>query len=300
VSGEVACADCGRLVRVRSGDAPGAPLCSRCAALRPAPRSSFDRRDDLPLAEEEPARASPTDIVKERRGQAHGGCPECGGHMRPGDVLCVECGYDVRLGRQRGTRVRRFRRSWETGQPLAIRLLLLLGGGVFLLLALAGALLTGGTLAAVVFVMLLSGFFLSLVVFGWSATVVLERDRDGRLTVSRSLRLLFVPVNSGRRDLSRYQAVVIDAGVYRGPDESPLGQIGLVALGLLFFPVGIILVRYYLVTTGGGDTATVHCRVWLRGKRARDDLTLYRGWSEDTMRELVEAFSEVGGLEIKR
>jgi hypothetical protein len=300
MSVEVACIDCGGAVRVRDQDGRAPVRCARCASLLPRPRSAWERGDELPLADgPEPARAAPAGVVKERQGRPAGGCPECGGRLRPGDVLCVECGYDVRLGRRRGTRVRRYRRSWRTGLPLAVVLAVLLLSVVFGAVGLA-CLLSGGKPGVVLGVLLLAGAASSAAVYGWSGTVRLERDRDGRLFVTVRRRWAGVPLGQRCRDVARYRAVVIDAVVSNpDPDEVPHLWLFLVLLPLFFTPVGPVFFRAYFVRERYRST-TARYRVWLQGRRAGDDLTLYRGHSDGLMRELVEAFAEAGGLEIKR
>lgn len=71
---------------------PNESRCQYCnARLHEAPPVEMPARDAIALAPSIPLQA------------ADGKCPGCGQEMPAGSVLCIACGYDVRIGRKRET-----------------------------------------------------------------------------------------------------------------------------------------------------------------------------------------------------
>ncbi len=98
----VAC-QCGQRFQARDELAGRQAKCPKCGSIltipRPAARS--------PASSSKPA-ASPLDDILDDAGideLAKPRCPECHAELKPGAVLCVACGYDLKSGKQLQTKV---------------------------------------------------------------------------------------------------------------------------------------------------------------------------------------------------
>ena len=96
--------------------------------------------------------------------------------MERGAVLCVECGFDRRIGRRRKTKVKRMERDW-TPPPGVVARIVVLVVVVMLVGLICFGLLMGGVHPAVPGLVLLSVTGLGVLLAGWYHTLHLRRDR---------------------------------------------------------------------------------------------------------------------------
>jgi hypothetical protein len=214
-------------------------------------------------------------------------CPNCRATLQPGAVLCVDCGYNLKTGKQLHTTVERFERTWEVGMPLYLRLplFLLLQAGCVLLAVVSKDVLIGAC------VVVLSFVFFSLLL-GTYVKLHVARSTKGKVLLTRTWCLLFVPALPHRVDLRRYDAVGINT-------TSGFGLFGwtmLIGITLVLLPLGIVpgLLWWYWAFT-----QTNYC-LTLENTRSGESVPLYRSWSDVMMRDIVDTLKDVARLQIVR
>jgi hypothetical protein len=185
-------------------------------------------------------------------------------------VLCIQCGYDVRSGKRLRTSGPSDERHWVTGREVGVQIAYIIGIlAVILAVALlhlppANRALVGVLGVAVAFLLGLGSF----------VRISLKRDGKGvwRLTKQRSIA--FIPCPPRTVNLRHYDAVYVDCRA--GP---PL--------------------TWHSVLLQDGRQLDVYM-LELGGKRVRNPLRIYRGMSETTMKEIIDALQGLAGLAVER
>jgi hypothetical protein len=260
--------------------------------------------DDINLARRPRRSRSAAALVKD------GPCPNCRKPMKAGDVLCIECGFDLRKGKIRGLKLKRFQRDWIGGFPIWAMILIttvvLTESGMLAFILLQASVVVALVLAPIV---LLLGM-LVVAVTGWFNVLHLSRDRQGTLWLSLRRHFAFIPYAFEDVAVKKYKAVVI--GHRPGMDVRRavvfiiliLPHLLLLLLLLIasirFIPRGYFFWRRYDTDSSGsssifGDTYWVA----LRDLRRRE-VRIYYGGNGDLMRDLVDALADAGDLEIVR
>lgn len=308
---EFRCADCGRKLRAKQGQEGEKAHCPSCGGLTviPAlegeePASPAKARDEGPgtlrLADDE-------DAPKPRKKKAaESTCPECDEPMERGAVICIECGFDLRIGKRRKTKVKRVERHWMVPPGLVVRFVGLVAG-LLVTAGICAAVAASGTHPLPVALAFVGVALLFVVVAGWYHTLHLARDPKGALLLTKRTYLCFAPIGSQAVDLGDCVAIQIDAG------NSPLATAGsvpfsetmmVIMVALLFAWAGWIVIirpRGGASTAGDSTTGSSSFAVRLLARRRRDVLlTLYSGSDEEFMRDLVDTISAQGELEIVR
>src|SRR5262249_55959903 len=98
---DFACPTCRQALRSDDAHAGLATRCPSCGTLSTIPTLAEVIPEGIQTSL---SSALESQIVREPT-RRPGQCPECSKAMQDADVLCVECGYDRRMGRQRSTRV---------------------------------------------------------------------------------------------------------------------------------------------------------------------------------------------------
>src|SRR5262245_39469657 len=97
------CPGCGQLLQAGDEHAGQKVRCPRCGAVTVVP---------VPAAP-----AGSYEVVEPTKA-----CPNCGKDMPSKGILCIECGYNLKTGRQAETVVQPLERHWEGALPLLARL----------------------------------------------------------------------------------------------------------------------------------------------------------------------------------
>jgi DNA-directed RNA polymerase subunit M/transcription elongation factor TFIIS len=280
------CRRCGQKVR-RQGECPhcdgfaGENAPSTAPSGEPILRLSLD--DEL-SGEDEEDNGNPYTVTgaDERR------CPECTKVMAADAIVCVACGYHLKKRRKIAKTYDPIDRQWETNYPLGVRLIL------FGLIAIST--LVSGILGVVVAAGLPAfGFFLTWLYFNGTIAFLLgtfdririTRDRRGRVQLTKSWRLCFVPARETVLDVQGYGGIT--AGSY---SEVSVWEwmIFLQLLIMLIIPGGI---WWYLV---------IHKLIWrvaLTQDHGYSAYLVYQGRSEVQMKEISHTLAAATGLTLE-
>jgi hypothetical protein len=211
-------------------------------------------------------------------------CPKCHKEMAVEAVVCVACGYDRRRKKKLTKEYQPLARSWETNQPLRTRLTAFL--------AIHGASLVLGGVAALamgrpgVVGFLLSWLFFGAVMaflMGTYEKIDITRDRKGRVTLTKTWRFCFYPLQPRETDVRGFGEVITGQSYSAGVLE-----------WLVFFSLlpGLIsaIVWYYFVLGKN------HYRVALAVDHGYPVVYAYNGRSEEQMKEIASVLSDASGL----
>jgi uncharacterized Zn finger protein (UPF0148 family) len=228
-------------------------------------------------------------------------CPHCG-LMLPVDAkLCPSCGFDKKKGARVARRFEPIQRVWEAGWPTAKRRqLFIIGQCVVLPLGIIGSIAIGEYFAFVgpwLFFTLMTVFLL-----GTYDRVQLTRSERGKVVLKHGWTVCFITrpletlalgdyegVMSGRR----YDVNFVDWGVavmLIGCGVSLAMTMGNIFVKALFVFAGImggICWWYFMIRRDS-------CYVALKKDDGYPAKILYRGWSEDHMRDLAAAIKTAG------
>ncbi len=291
---EFRCGDCGKMLRAREGQEGMEARCPACGSLTTVPTPE----EAAQAARAARARADEEDAPRRSRGAAERTCPECDAPMERGAVLCVECGFDRRLGRRRKTKVKRMERDWTPPPGLVARIAVLVVV-VMVVGLICFAMLVGGVHPVVPGLVLLSVTGLGTLAAGWYHTLHLRRDRKGALLLTRRTFFCFAPVGSATVDLGKCEAIQIDAGDVGGGSGIGAGLLGAMFLIFMFGWVGYWIARSNNLTDQGSGRVRFAIRLLSRPKR-KPVMTLYSGTNDEFMRDLVDTLKEQGELEVVR
>src|SRR5262245_33788467 len=290
---EFRCGDCGKMLRAREEQEGKEARCPACGSLTTVPtpqeaaeaaRAARARADEVtPVGvlpaddedEEEAPRPAPGGPLKK--------CPECDAPMERGAVLCVECGFDRRIGRRRKTKVKRMERDWTPPPGPIIRIAVLVVV-VMIVGLICFAMLLGGVHPVVPGLILMSVVALATLAAGWYHTLHLRRDRKGALLLTRRTFFCFAPVGTTTVDLAKCEAIQIDAGDAGGGSGVGGGVFSAMLLIFMFGWVGYWIARSNNLTDQGSGRIRFAIRLLSRPKR-KPVLTLYSGANEEFMRD---------------
>jgi hypothetical protein len=330
---EFPCDGCGRFLRVGVESEGQQVRCPGCGTVSIAAQMAnagepLDE-EEIPVAEEaeeEPFQARLANIdraiadinrrsgPRSRRSDAamvkDGPCPNCRKPMKAGDVLCIECGFDLRKGKTRAVKVKQFERNWLGGLP--IWGMALIGSGILSEFALIGLVLLASH-GLIVLVLAPVAFLCGLPVLaltGWFTVLHLSRDQQGTLWLRLRKHFAFIPYAFEDLAIKDFKAVVI--GYRGGMDWRKRSIAALVILPhVILMPVilvilfralfRIVLVQHHSEANSGVDGGLFGETYWLslRDKRRREVL-IYYGGNHGIMQDIVDALSDAGGLEIVR
>jgi hypothetical protein len=246
-------------------------------------------------------------------------CPNCQSEMEPNARICVACGYDHETGAVPEKVYEPVERAWEAAMPFKRRLkYALLCVGAFFALGFVGTLASGAWLSFLLSWLTFTGMVLFL--FGTYDRVNLSRNRRGLVKLHYAWRFCFLEFRSERLALKDYQGIVsgrageigllhwvmLGLFILSGVMASANLAIGalmadkvdflewagmLVLMVLSFLPAGITFYIFFL---------KMEFYTALSAGHGYPTLYLYRGWSEEHMKELAETISRVSTLPYQR
>lgn len=212
-------------------------------------------------------------------------CPKCDRDMAAGAVVCTTCGFDTRKRKRIARRYQPIDRSWETDYSLGQRLAAFgLAQGVHWSLAVLSLVGGVGVTPFVVTWPLLT----ALLVFtlGTFDQVRLERDRRGRVRITKRWRACFIPLAPSVTDVVGFEGVT--TGVWRDPGFFEY----LVCFSLLVMGVIPGLIWYYLAIH------RPHFHVALARDHGHAEVWVYRGQNAEQMTAIAEALCNAAALRV--
>jgi DNA-directed RNA polymerase subunit M/transcription elongation factor TFIIS len=287
--GLATCPDCGEMVRAPAHKRGRREKCPLCGAAWPVPAAP-PKPPPLPLPplpdefagsnpDQDPETSNPyrTADAGSRR------CPGCSAQLGPEVVVCVRCGFDLRLGRKVVKEYQEFERSWDSGMPLRTRLVLFLFCQPAALIAATAGLvaLDVSVFAALPTIGLSWLVYTSTTAFllGTFDHSELKRYRSGRVDLVRKWHVGFIPWPAKKIHKRDYSGVVTGV-TYIGLWE------WLVFLMLLSCGIAPGLVYWYCVIY------KIEYTVALSKDREIPEIYVYRGWSEEQMHEIKQTLRD--------
>jgi hypothetical protein len=322
------CQGCGKRIRTKDEHAGKKVKCPACAAVclvptapagpaaeevavRPAPAEggTYGLADDPAAEAPRPAKASgarrrppvPQPAPPPKKGAApaaEGDCPKCGSALAEDAVICIECGFNRKTGKQLKTVSKRLERHWDTGgMPYLVRLVIYL---VLLpLTLLPGFLWEDWDVSLVLFVV---GSILGAGLLGSLTRLTVTRDPQGRPILVRTYYVFFIRCGRYVIDLEDYATIRLGHSA-TGGGVSVFLVLLIIGMLLLTGPLGIIfLMRAILASSGdtqsGGGWFTLEIvgRSDFGGEPVIEPMKLYHGRSEGQMRALGDALEEIADL----
>jgi hypothetical protein len=288
------CAGCGRRLQVGEVYRGKRSKCPECAAISIVPGDPEPAPAAVPTAIQEAVPGAGVARValsaaEDTIAVADVGptCPGCRKVLPRGAVLCVSCGHDLRTGKQLETAYEPFEKRWDTGLGLPLRIGLLVA---LLCLCLPAGMLTREAFSAIALVF--SGAVFLVLLLGTYIKLRVVRTARGKILLTKTWCICFIPAIRRQTNVRRYQAILIDAT--RG--FSPVGWLVLIGMTLLLLAVGIIpgLIWWWWAFTH----TTFHLS--LRGARRSDEFVLYRCWDDYKMRDIIDTLQELASLRVER
>src|SRR5262245_58936286 len=226
----IVCKGCGEGLRVPPGHDGAHILCPACNAVCDVPREApawavqagprppqlqpLEKRDDDSSAEAEAwavtaspptqksrPQASPTDEDDDSPYEVPPNpdekipCPKCRGKLTRDAIVCAHCGYHLETGETFERLYKPVDLQWDTGLSLKLRLSIFLSAAALALMATVIASVATGD--PITYIMsFLFGFLLQAYVLGTYPRLNLTRTRKGRVYMSRTWRVGFIPLRT--------------------------------------------------------------------------------------------------------
>ena len=290
--GLAACWHCGEAVRVPERKRGRRRKCPACgvdwpqidARSRPAPPPT-----PVPPPPDEFAGSSPDEDPESSNPYrtADAGsrrCPGCSAQLGPEVVVCMRCGFDLRVGRKTVKEYQRFDRSWDSGMPLKTRILLFALCQAMALLAIVVGFLSVEDSPAVQ----IPTFGISWLIYtamtafllGTFDHIELKRYKSGRVDLVRMWRIGFIPCPQEEIDVRAYFGVIYGSAVHAGFWE------WLVFLILLLSGIVPAVVYWYCAIY------KTEFSVALTNEHENPEIKIYRGWSQEQMHEIHQTLRD--------
>jgi hypothetical protein len=244
------------------------------APLHPLPPSQNEGASD----DEEDGRPYRVPSLDEERP-----CPQCRTIIALDAVFCTKCGYNLQTGKKAKQEFEPVQREWQGGLPANVRLGLFLGAvGLYLVLAI----FTMVSFDAPVF-----GAFFPFVLFtamtafllGTYDRIRLTRNKKGRVRLTKTWTLCFLPRPPMEVDVHRY------GGVVYGPYEEVSIMEWLILIMLMPGIITAMLWAYFVFIRTTYQVA-------LTKEHGHDELVLYRGGDQAMVVDIAETLRDVAHL----
>jgi hypothetical protein len=298
------CDGCG--TRLQAGDnVAGRPVrCPRCGRVFAAPPADPPESPAEPLGvygvQEDPEPPTVLPATKVPRPSAvpqvplEAACPKCGAPLKPEAVVCVDCGFNRKTGKQLRTVSRRLEAHWYRRGPsylvrlLVLALMLLVGAAV------AVALLEDPDVPPVALIVPMAWALVWVLLLGIMERTCVTRTAEGGAVLVRRQWVGFVPTGRTTLDLEPYTTI--------RPRTEPAGLDAQMVLGvlLLFLLCGVPGLVYLAIRLA------VASPTWfvLELSGTADEYGLeevlrrvvFRGPSEATMRRAGDALEQIAGM----
>jgi hypothetical protein len=282
------CPGCGTVQVVSADAGPTAPPPEAYGfASEPEPSPPIPagfRAVEPPVAAEPPASVAP---VSPAEGEAT--CPKCDSPMVAVAVVCIQCGFNRKTGKQLKTVSKRIDRHWDTnGFPY--------WGRAALFIAVAGLCASSfwafeedpGIASGIVGV----GVPFWALLLGTLHRVRILRRSDGQAVVIKRWFFCFLPLPAATFDLKGYRTIRLQ---HKPANFSDVAVV-LFFLPLLLFGVVPALYVMWRLLDGAYFTLDVTGTRGIDGDYEREPLPIYGGRSEKVLRAIGDTLEEVAGM----
>jgi hypothetical protein len=298
------CDGCGTRLQV-GDDLGGRPVqCPRCGRVFAAPEPIPTESPQEPLGvyglKDEPEFPSVLAAEDSARPRAAPGvpsehtCPKCGAALKPEAVVCVDCGFNRKTGKQLRTVSRRLEARWYKDGLSYLARLLLLGFLLLLCGGLYAALLAAEESPAVALVLPIIWGLAGALLLGIMERGSVTRTAEGKAVLVRRWWVGFIPIGRTTLDLEPYTII------RPRTEPAPLDAQMLLMMFLLCFFCGVPGLVYLLIRI----TVASPSRFVLEIGGALDDFgadqvprrVVFRGSSESAMRRCGDALEQIAGM----
>jgi DNA-directed RNA polymerase subunit M/transcription elongation factor TFIIS len=261
------------------------PRCRRTSPIKAVPEHIMAR----PAAPEAPEPTSESTAFDDTDSYGVVGdlhepkCPGCSKPLAPQALVCPACGFNRQTGRRPPKVYEPMERHWEAGMSLQKR--------VGLFLAFQAVVLPLGLFAALAFgelALFLVSWFVGTVMMtfllGTYDRLDMSRNKKGRVQLSKTWRVCFVPQQTTTVRVTEYEGIV----------TSRTREVNLLDWLIVFIvlPAGIVpslMWWWYAIYHDSYQVA-------LARDHGYPEMILYRGWSEEHMRDIARTMREATGL----
>lgn len=212
-------------------------------------------------------------------------CPSCNAELPAEAELCVSCGFDLKKKEKRKREYQSIERSWQMGWPMSTRRVCTIVVSITtLFIACVSAYFQGN------WMLFLGPWFLSTVMLvfllGTFNRVDLSRNVKGRSRITNTIWICFV----------QREPTMLKMGDFDGISHQVEQENGCLEWALLVFLLPLIIpgIIWWLVVMRNHT-----CRVSLTQGHGCPVYTLYWGFNEELMHEMVATIHEVTGLPLK-
>jgi hypothetical protein len=268
----------------------GRKWCPRCApptGIKPAAEQvgvrPVSRRASPEPATSEVTAFDDTEAYGVVGGPEEPKCPGCGKPLPAETEVCPACGFNRTTGKKPPKVYEPVERHWDAGMSLRARVtLLIVLQAVIIPLGGACAVLTENV--PVFAITWLVGAVMLAFLLGTYDRVDLEMNKKGRIRLTKTWRVCFVPQTTTTIRVSEYEGIV----------SSRLREVNLLdwVICLVVMPAGVIpsvIWWWYAIYHDSYQVA-------LARDHGYPEMVLYRGWSEAHMREIAQTLRDVAEL----
>jgi hypothetical protein len=296
---DFACPECSRQLRIGDQFAGKKVLCPSCRKVVTAPSGAVSVTPNadliIPLLEPDapppgtpaPMQVVPIDNQPATPADAGDCCPGCGRFLAPAAVVCLDCGYNRKTGKQHRTVSRRRERTWYLGGFTSPPVILVVAALALFLVVVA--FLSENRAAGIIW--LAFGLIPMVLLLGSFTRIRITRDPDGRPVVIRDRWVAFLHFSHKEIDLEGYDMIRL-GHQERAGDPMLMGLLvctilcGLIP-GILFW---LLLFRSstFTLEIAGEHVDGVPPLV--------EPEALYRGPSEVKMRDIGDTLKQFAGM----
>jgi hypothetical protein len=210
-------------------------------------------------------------------------CPECTWVSPPEAVVCGRCGFDFRTGKMPAKVYEPVERHWEADLTLGRRLVLY--AALQVLPVASGLFMAWWTHS-------LAGFVIPWLVFsgllafilGTYCGIDLSRDRRGRVRITRTWRVGFLPRPPVTVRLAEFESVATGRA-----NEADVWDWVILLFLVPFGLIGAFVYWHFFINQD-------QFFVSLCKDHGYPSFTLYQGWSQSQMEEIADTVREVGEI----
>jgi hypothetical protein len=207
-------------------------------------------------------------------------CQECGRELHGEVMLCPSCGFNHETGTKAERVYEPVARTWEAGLPFERRMrLFIVTQVVMVFMAALSSWATGNLFAIMPSWTMIAG--LTAFLIGTYDRVELTRTRRGKVSLKHTWRFCFVERPTRSLPLGQFE------GITKGKSHDPSFWDWVGCFLLLGFAIVPGIVYWYYC---------IHSEMFfvaLTKDHGHPDVTLYRGWNENHMKEVYETVRAV-------